>query len=91
LSLYIPGTSLSKCFTAKDPTDPPWINPGFQAMLTGALDTLSHTALIETVVIFREGKNDVIEAEAGDVVEVALKMLRIPHAKITHTKLHRHI
>jgi hypothetical protein len=91
LSLYVPGATFGKCFTAKDATDAPRIDPGFQAVLTSALDTLSHTALIEAVVVLREGKDDVIEAEAGDVVEISLKMLRIPHAKITHTKSYRPI
>src|SRR5439155_10464044 len=39
--------------------------------------------------LFGEGEDDVGKTQACDIIQVALKVLRIAHSKVAHAKLHR--
>src|SRR5262249_9444388 len=55
----------------------------------GTPDKLGETALIETVILFREGEDDRGEPQACDILQITLKVLGITHTKVAHPKLHR--
>ena len=89
LPFEIPRSSLAKSLTSKDTTDTPGIDTGFQALLMRTPDKLGKTALVEAVILFREGEDDRGESQACDILQITLKVLGITHAKVAHTKLHR--
>src|SRR5215813_8967770 len=90
LPFQIPGRTLAKCFTSEDTTHSPRIDIGFEALLVRAPDELGETALIEALVFFGEGEDDVGKTQACDVIQVTLKVLGIAHSKVAHAKLHRY-
>jgi hypothetical protein len=54
----------------------------------GTSDKFGKTALIEAVILFREGEEDRSKLQACDLLQITLKVLGITHAKVAHTKLH---
>src|SRR5262249_6931698 len=89
LPFEIPRPPLAKGLTAKDATDTPGIDIGFQTLLMRTPDKLGETALIEAVILFGEGEDNRGESQACDILQITLKVLGITHTKVAHTKLHR--
>src|SRR5262249_48251365 len=83
-------SALTESFSSEHAAHSPGIDIGFEALLVCAPYELGETALIEALVLFGEGEDDISKTQACNIIQVTLKVLGIAHPEVTHAKLHRH-
>ena len=85
--LQVPCAAFRERLAAEHAAHAPRVNVSSQTPLLGQPHAIGHAALVKPMVVFGEGKDDVGKTEAGNIVEILLKMLRISDPEITHTPL----